>query len=242
MVSRCLSAAGISFRGHPSPARDSAPLAIAYQHNRAGPRRVTTFRTCETRPERAPSLPRDLRCSRGPVIIPGPPPAALPRLGSYHPGTAVTHPGLPVTRHQSRVHVLRPPGLPLTRGPRMTREPSGFPPGSAPTRAGPAHARRGRDRLRAQARNNATSTTSCWPSNQRGSLATCATSCRTHRVAPAERPRRPLPRPRPRLARQAHRPQPQGPQRPAPARGPRLRRHHHPPGGRCLIREPATTA
>ena len=57
--------------------------------------------------------------------------------------------------------------------------------------------------------------------------------------APAERPRRPLPRPRPRLARQAHRPQPQGPQRPAPARGPRLRRHHHPPGGRCLIREPA---
>ena len=34
-----------------------------------------------------------------------------------------------------------------------------------------------------------------------------------HRLAPAERPRRPLPRPRPRLARQAHRPQPQGPQR-----------------------------
>ena len=63
-----------------------------------------------------------------------------------------------------------------------------------------------------------------------------------HRLAPAERPRRPLPRPRIRLARQAHRPRPQGPQRPAPARGPRLRRHHHPPGGRHLIREPATTA
>jgi hypothetical protein len=56
-----------------------------------------------------------------------------------------------------------------------------------------------------------------------------------HRLAPAERPRRPLPRPRIRLARQAHRPQPQGPQRPPPARGPRLRRHHHPPGGRRLI-------
>jgi hypothetical protein len=39
--------------------------------------------------------------------------------------------------------------------------------------------------------------------------------------ARAERPR-PLPRPRPGLARQAHRPQPQGPQRPAPARSPRL--------------------
>ena len=45
-----------------------------------------------------------------------------------------------------------------------------------------------------------------------------------------------------RLARQAHRPQPQGPQRQAPARGPRLRRHHHPPGGRRLTRQPATTA
>ena len=56
-----------------------------------------------------------------------------------------------------------------------------------------------------------------------------------HRLAPAERPRRPLPRPRPRLARQAHRPQPQGPQRQAPARSPRLRRHHHPAGGRRLI-------
>ena len=63
-----------------------------------------------------------------------------------------------------------------------------------------------------------------------------------HRLAPAERPRRPLPGPRTRLARQAHRPQPQGPQRPAPARGPRLRRHHHPQGGRRLIWEPATTA
>ncbi len=122
MCSRCLSAAGLSFCGHPSPARDSAPLAIGLPaRSRAGPRRDTTFRTREMRPEWAPSLPRDLRCSREPVIIPGPPPAALPRHGSYHPGTAVTHPGLPVTRHQSRVHVLRPPGLPLTRGPRMTR-------------------------------------------------------------------------------------------------------------------------
>ena len=46
----------------------------------------------------------------------------------------------------------------------------------------------------------------------------------------------------PGLARQAHRPQPQGPQRPPPARGPRLRRHHHPPGGRRLNRQPPTTA
>jgi hypothetical protein len=52
----------------------------------------------------------------------------------------------------------------------------------------------------------------------------------------------PLPGPRTRLARPAHRPQPQGPQRPPPARGPRLRRHHHPAGGRRLTRQPPTTA
>ena len=74
------------------------------------------------------------------MIIPGPPPAALPRHGSYRPGTAVTHPGLPVTRHQSRVHVLRPPGLPLTRGPRMTRGTLRLSPGLR-TRAGRTRAR-----------------------------------------------------------------------------------------------------
>ncbi len=37
----------------------------------------------------------------------------------------------------------------------MTRAPSGFSLGSAPTRAGPVHARQGGDRLRAQAWNNA---------------------------------------------------------------------------------------
>jgi hypothetical protein len=140
MLSRCLSAAGLGFCGHPSPARDSAPLTIGLPADHAGPRRVTTFRTRETRPEWAPSLPRDLRCSRGPEMIPGPPPAALPRHGSYHPGTAVTHPELPVTRHQSRVHVLRPPGLPLTRGPRMTRGTLRLSPGLR-TRAGRTRAR-----------------------------------------------------------------------------------------------------
>ena len=39
MVSRCLSAAGISFCGHPSPARDSAPLTIGLP---AQPRRTAT--------------------------------------------------------------------------------------------------------------------------------------------------------------------------------------------------------
>jgi hypothetical protein len=48
------------------------------------------------------------------LAMAGPPPAAFPRRGSYHPGAAAIHPGLALTRHQPRVHVLRPPGLPLT--------------------------------------------------------------------------------------------------------------------------------
>jgi len=72
------------------------------------------------------------------------------------------------------------------------------------------------------------STTSCWPSNQRGSLATCATSCRTHHLAPPGRPRGQVHRPRPRLARRAGRPRPQDPQPPPPAQSPRHRRDRQP--------------
>jgi hypothetical protein len=74
---------------------------------------------------------------------------------ALYPGTAITYPGLDLTRHQSRVHVIRPPGLPLTRGPPVTGDFSGFSLGSAPAQTGPAHARQGGDRLRAQARNYA---------------------------------------------------------------------------------------
>ncbi len=60
-------------------------------------------------------------------------PAAARRLATatvLYPGTVtIIYPGPIFTRHQLRVQVLRPPGLPLTCGPRMTRAPSGFPPG-----------------------------------------------------------------------------------------------------------------
>ena len=54
---------------------------------------VSAFRTCEQRPEWAPSIPRDQRCSREPGMIPGPPPAASQRRGSCTPGTTVIYPG-----------------------------------------------------------------------------------------------------------------------------------------------------
>jgi transposase len=52
-----------------------------------------------------------------------------------------------------------------------------------------------------------------------------------HHLAPARRPRRPLPRPRRRLLRQPYRHGPQGPQPRPPARSARVQRH---PGGCCL--------
>src|ERR1035437_9582780 len=110
-----------SLLGHPFPPGIPPLLRSAYRHQVPDHDGVSTFRTHEIRPEWAPSVPRDRRCSRGPGPFPGPPPAALPRRGSCHPGPAVTYPGLSLTRHQSRVHIIRPPGLPLTRGPRMTR-------------------------------------------------------------------------------------------------------------------------
>jgi hypothetical protein len=119
--SRCLSAAGIRYCGHPSPARGSAPLAIGLppaEGRRTA--RDATFRTHEIRPDWAPSLPRDRRCPHGPLEplarrLPsltgtGPAPRQHCHLSGDLPDEAST-----------RVHAIRPPGLPLTRLPRMTR-------------------------------------------------------------------------------------------------------------------------
>jgi hypothetical protein len=66
LVSRCLSAAGIRFSAILSrlvfrPSYDRPTGAGAPDHDG-----VSVFRTCEMRPEWAPSLPRDRRCSHGP--------------------------------------------------------------------------------------------------------------------------------------------------------------------------------
>jgi hypothetical protein len=123
VVSRCLSAAGLRFSA--IPARQGLPplLRSAYRPPKApDPDGVSVFRTCEIRPEWAPSLPRDRRCSREPpeVLARRPPP-------SCGTGPALRHcrhlSGAAVHEASPRVHAIRPPGLPLARGPRMTREP-----------------------------------------------------------------------------------------------------------------------
>jgi hypothetical protein len=149
--SRCLSAAGIRYCGHPSPARDSAPLAIGLPPaarlplaDRDGIPRSAHVRNdrigCPLYPgtSGAPTGRRDSRPAARRI------PAAsvlLPRRSSHLSEAADNE-------ASTRVQVIHPPGLPLARSSRMTQELLRlFTPGSAPARAGPVHARRGGDRL-----------------------------------------------------------------------------------------------
>ncbi len=70
VVSRCLSATGIRFSGHPNPARGvqlSSQSAYRTSNFRPDPGGVTTFHTREIRPGRVPSISRGRRCSPGRV-------------------------------------------------------------------------------------------------------------------------------------------------------------------------------
>jgi hypothetical protein len=145
--SRCLSAAGIRFSAILSrlgfrPSYDRPASTKTLDHDG-----VTAFRTYEIRPERAPSLSRDRRCSRRPGAIPGPPPAASQRHGPL-PRRRCRLSGVAASRDISQGFTsFARPAFPSPVAPRRQGDSSGFPLGSAPTRAGPAHARQGGDRL-----------------------------------------------------------------------------------------------
>jgi hypothetical protein len=158
LVSRCLSAAGLRFSAILSrqgfrPSYDR-PTGIKYRTLTGFPRSAHTRYGRIGRPlysgtsgahtSQVVSPARRLPPSCGT----GPAPRPCRHLSGAESSRSI---------NQGFTHV-RPPGLPLTCGPRMTRAPSGFTPGFAPTRARPAHARQGGDRLRAQAWSNATGT------------------------------------------------------------------------------------
>jgi hypothetical protein len=133
-----------SLLGHPIPAGElGLPCGRLTGHARGrvpdldG---VTAFRTHELRPGWAPSIPRGRRCSSRLRDVPSrrlphhsgrpcTPPPAIHRRGSLHEAS-------------TRVQAIRPSGLPLACGPRMEREPLGFPRASHPTVT--SGARRGR--------------------------------------------------------------------------------------------------
>ncbi len=103
---------------------------------------VTTFHTRELRPGRVPPISRGRRCSPGRV----PSSTGVCRLGTASPcplPTAVHRQG-PLYETSTEVHAIHPSGLPLTRGPRMAREPFGVSLSFAPCRYQQHTSERGR--------------------------------------------------------------------------------------------------
>jgi hypothetical protein len=121
--SRCLSATGIGFSGHPNPARGlqlSSQSAYRTASFRPDPVGVTTFHTREIRPGRVPPISRGRRCSPG--RVPSSTGACRFPTASPYPLPTTTHRQGPLYETSTKVHAIHPSGLPLTRGPRMERE------------------------------------------------------------------------------------------------------------------------
>ncbi len=121
--------------GHPVPAGElSSPYGrpTARPEGRADPDGVSTFRTLKQRPGWVPSISRGRRCSSRPTTIIG---LRLSHLSDPSLRSATTthlkrgSASRDINQEFTRVH---PSGLPLAGGSRMEREPSGFPPSSAP--------------------------------------------------------------------------------------------------------------
>ena len=146
-LSRCLSAAGISFLGVLFPPGDWAPLTVGLP---AAPRRhyrtLTGFpRSARMRCGRAgcplypgsDGVPCDHRDVRGRRLPPCNGWLLPPR---YRTPTRDVR----LTRHQQGFRVIHPSGLPLTCNTRSERAPSGFPLSFAPGRYQPRTSGRGR--------------------------------------------------------------------------------------------------
>jgi hypothetical protein len=125
-VSRCLSATGVGFSGHPVPAGGVGPsLRSAYRRpSEPDPNGVSTFHTNEIRPGWVPpklrdgdALPADDGASAGACRFSTASPA--PRWINPSAGPTITK------HHQGFTHV-HPSGLPLACGPRMEQGPLGF--------------------------------------------------------------------------------------------------------------------
>ena len=133
-VSRCLSAAGVRFLGHPVPAGE-----LGLPHGRPtgacapDPNGVSTFHTSEIRPGWVPPIPRGRRCPPDWRSIS---PTGACRFSTASPAPRCNNPsaGLTMTRHHRGFTRVHPSGLPLACSSRMEREPLGFYPGFAPRR------------------------------------------------------------------------------------------------------------
>jgi hypothetical protein len=120
---------------HPVPAKGFRPSHDRPTGPKAGPDGVSTFHAHEIRPGRAPSIPRDQRCSHDRPVASGRRLPPLPAARSYHPGSrpvlspgfSTRLPGLQITRRHQGFIRIRPSGLPLARLlPRTERGSLGF--------------------------------------------------------------------------------------------------------------------
>ena len=137
-----------SLLGHPIPAGELGPPHGRLTEHAQGvpdPDGVTAFRTHELRPGWVPSIPRGRRCSPRPRRLPG-------RRLPHHSGQSLHPAALPTDRGSlneasTRVHAIRPSGLPLACGrPDGTGRPWAFPRASHPADQEPDDARQGGDR------------------------------------------------------------------------------------------------
>jgi hypothetical protein len=170
-----------AFASQPSfPARGSRP---SYDRPASAdapdPDGVSAFRTHEIRPDRAPSLPRDQRCSRRPGAIPGPPPAAPQRRRPCTPAP-VRHLSGAMPHETSIKGSRRSPARPSPHPwpPDDTGNPPAFPRASHPHGQDPrTHARAGTG----SEHKPGTTLLAYMPALQSASsLASCATSRRTY--------------------------------------------------------------
>ena len=132
-VSRCLSAAGIRFSGHPAPAGE---LCLSHVRPAGGqclpdPIGVVTFRLVEMRPGWVPPGPRGRWFAPGRSLDTGQhlPPSSG---GPCSPASCVPPAGVHVTRRLRRFTHVHPSGLSLACAPRTERGPLGLSLGSAP--------------------------------------------------------------------------------------------------------------
>ncbi len=147
MVSRCLSATGISLLGHPVPAEELGPpcgrLTGPWGPDLDG---VTAFRTHELRSGWAPSVPRGQRCSSQTEATSRP---GACRFAAASPCTPPHFPSTRISLNEASTkgsRVFARPIFPRLWPPGWNGPPLGIPRASHPADQEPDNARQGRDR------------------------------------------------------------------------------------------------
>src|ERR1700677_5011914 len=116
LVARCRWRCRPSLPGHPVAPGIPPLLRSAYGHQVPDHDGVSTFRTRQIRPDWVPSVPRDQRCSHGPLV---PPARRLPHHSDIvlYPGPDVIYPELHITRRQRGFTRFTRPVFPLPAAP-----------------------------------------------------------------------------------------------------------------------------